>query len=237
MSNKTIKYVRNLVMLTVLLLSGCGGDGSSTQSVGAVSVTLTADKTEAIASTTDSVTLTATVKDASGAPLAGTPINFNVPPGTYPYASIEHTNLDGTAVIHLQYPPIGPNSTQSVAVTATSGSITSNEVVVSFSNPQNAASVSLEADKSSIIADGIASVKLTATTKDASGVPLAGQAVVFNVPAGFIVTHPVFTDTSGQTFVVIKPGPNELNKNQTISVTASSNGVTASPVSVALTAQ
>jgi len=224
-----------LTILLLLIISGCGG-GGGTRAVEAIAVTLTADKTQAIASTSDNVTLMATVSDGNGSPIAGQAIDFNVPAGTYPYVSLGRTNSNGTATIHLSNPPIGPNRSAVLAVTATSGGVTSNEIVITFSNPQNTAAISLEADKTTVIADGVDKVKLTATTKGANGLPLAGQAVDFVVPLGFLAGISRFTNTSGQTFVILRPGPNQLNQNQVISMTASSSGQISNAISMSFTA-
>lgn len=58
-----------LAILLLSVISGCGG-GGGTRAVEAIAVTLTADKTQVIASTSDNVTLTATVRDGNGSPLA-----------------------------------------------------------------------------------------------------------------------------------------------------------------------
>jgi hypothetical protein len=99
--------------------------------------------------------------------LSSRAIDFNVPQGTYPYLSLGRTNADGTAVIRLKYPPVGSDKDAILVVTATSGGVTSNEVVITFSNPQqNAAAVTLEANKTVVIADGTDKVRLTVTVKD-----------------------------------------------------------------------
>ena len=98
------KYLKFTLVLLLLAFSGCGGGG------GATTVSLSADKTQAVASTQDKVIFTATVRDGNGQPLAGKTVNFNVPSGTYPYVSQAQTNANGTAEINLKYPPVGPNT-------------------------------------------------------------------------------------------------------------------------------
>ena len=191
-----------MLFLFLLIIWGCGG-GDGTQAVGTTSVTLTADKPEALATTSDSITLTATVRDGSGSSLAEEAIDFSVPAGTYPFISLGRTNSDGTATIRLSYPPIGPDRSAVLTVTATSEGITSNEVVITFSNPQNTAAISLEADKTTVIADGVDHVKLTATARDENGLPLAGQAIQFSAPTGFLMGILRFTNVAGKTFVTL----------------------------------
>jgi adhesin/invasin len=230
-----------VVVLVLPLLSGCGG---GTGGVGGVvassSVSLSADKTQAIANDSDTVTLTASVKDGYGSPLVGQSISFNVSPGPSLYQPLSHTNADGTAVILIKYPPVGPDKSALLTVTATSGGVTSNEVVITFSNPpQKAAAVTLEADKTVLYANGTDKVLLTATVKDENDAPIAGQAVDFNVPSVQTLTWAIsknnFTNAAGQLAVPLELSPGRFSGTQTISVTASCGGTTSNAVSITLT--
>jgi adhesin/invasin len=206
----------------------------------AASITLVADKTQAIADSSDAVTITATVRDINGAPSPGQTVVFNVPLGVSPYLKPATTDANGTTVIRLKYPPVGPVNSAVLAVTATSGGVTSNEVVITFSNPpQNAAAVTLEADKTVVLTDGTDQVRLTATVKDGNGAPIAGQAVVFNVPSLPYLVRTIlihnYTNTAGQLVQTLKPLPNVLVGSQSISVSATSGGVTSSATTITFT--
>ena len=206
----------------------------------AASITISADKTQAIANGTDAVTLTATVRDINDSPSPGQPIVFNVPYGASPYVSPVSTDANGSASIRLKYPPVGPDQSAVLTVTATSGGVTSNEAVITFSNPpQNAAAVTLEADKTVVIANGTDEVRLTATVNDASGAPVAGQSVNFNIPYVPFLMRLVpfrnYTNVAGQLVVSLGQLPNSFVGSQTISVTASSGGATSNAITITLT--
>ncbi len=231
---KKIANYNLVVILMLLFVSGCGGGGSGTQ---AVTVALAADKTDVKASPTDNATLTVTVRDGNGSPLEGQAIDFNVPTGTYPYLSPGLTNADGTAVIHLSHPPVGPALKSILSVTATSGGITSNEVVITFSNPpQNSAVVTLEADTAVVIANISDIVRLTATVMDENGQPIAGQEVRFNFPLGIvnrIVSVPLsYTNASGRAVGNFSPRYDRFGINQTTSITATSGGTISNAITI-----
>ena len=235
MTSKTL----NLVAVFLLLInSGCGG-GGGTQASTTASVTLSADKTQVIASSRDKVTFTATVRDGSGSPLAGKTVDFNVPTGTYPYVSQGQTDLNGTAIIDLKYPPVGPNGSAIVAVTATSEGITSNEVTVTFSNPQQVpANVTLTADKIALLYSITERVVFTATATDAAGLPLVGQAFNASVqPGPFISAINPYTNNDGQATIMVQPNNDILPSGTwpiptSLAVTASITGIQSNLVDI-----
>lgn len=200
-----IKQVLNrMVVVFVLVTTGCSG-GSGTQAV--ATVTLSVNKSQAIASTQDEVTFTATARDDKGTPLKEKIIDFKVPPGTYPFISQGQTDSNGEVQLNLKHPPVGPNRSAVVMVTAMSEGVTSNEATATFSNPQQTpANVTLTADTTSLLYSSTDRITLTATATNADGLPLAGQA--FNAyvqPGPFISAINPFTNNDGQATIMVQP--------------------------------
>jgi len=237
----TIRILYRLVaLLLLLIMSACGGDGStSSQSAASVSVTLTADKTQVVADGTDGVTLTATVKDASGAPLVFQPVSFAVPqPFLYP-PIVRHTNENGQIVLFLRpslFPQLGvPTAITQGDITATSLGITSTPVTITI-NPKPVpatASVTLVSDKAQAIADGRDTITFTATVKDETGTPIPWQTISFQVPPGanpFL--SPTRTDGSGKAVFHLTKPPSVPGPDKVLDVTATSGSVTSNVVTV-----
>ncbi len=233
--NYRIPVMNVMSIFLLLFFSGCG-DEASTQTGTTSSVTLTADKTQVMASFTDGVTLTATVRDSNGSPITNQVVQFNGPYGNYNYQIRDHTDVNGSAILILSHFPVDPSWSDVLPLTATSGGVTSNEVVISFSNPQNPATVTLEADKTSVTADGTNAVKFTATVKDRSGILLVYQHVTWNVPSGpFIKGVSSGTNYAGQAFMTLRRQPTGLIGSQPVSVTATCGGITSNAVTATFT--
>jgi hypothetical protein len=197
---------KNFLMVILLLLfiisGGCGG--SSDSQITTSSAVLSVDKTEAIASTQDQVTFVALVTNGNGTPLAGKTVEFTVPAGTYPYIVQGQTDGNGKASLNLKHPPVGPNRTAFVAVTATCEGKTSNAVTVTFSNPQRVpANVTLTTDRLSVAHSPTDTVVLTAIATDANGLPLAGQAFTANITPAITSAINPYTDNDGKASIFI----------------------------------
>ena len=232
---------------TITFTASCGEVISSATTItfiqppaNAASITLAADKAQAVADSSDAVTLVATVRDSTGSPSPGQAVVFNVPHGVSPYLAPATTDTNGSTLIRLKRPPVGPATSAVLVVTATSGGVTSNEVAITFSNPpQNAGSVTLEADKTMVLADGTDQVRLTATVKDESGAPIAGQAVVFNIPfLPYLMNYlrlENYTNAAGQLVQILSQQPNDLVGSQSIAISATSGGVTSTAATIMFT--
>jgi adhesin/invasin len=237
----TIHVLYRLVALFLLLIiSACGGDGgSSPQSEASAFVTLTADKTQVIADGTDGVTLTATVKDASGAPLAYQVVSFAVPHSFLYPPIVRHTDENGQLVLFLRPSALLqlgiPAATTQADITATSVGITSTPVTITI-NPKPAqitASVTLVSDKAQATADGRDTITFTATVKDATGTPIPWQAISFQVPPGpnpFVSSFQ--TDGSGRAVIRLTMPPSVPGPDKVFDVTATSGAVTSNTVTV-----
>lgn len=224
----------------------CGGISSDALSItflpvtptATTSVTLVADKTQAIANGVDTVTFTATVKDNNGSVIPRQAISFKVSGGVNPYVALPTTNSEGVAVIRLRYPS-GISSDKNVEVTATSGGITSSVVTVTYSVPPPVipASLQLTADKVQAVADSKDFITFTAIATDVNGQPIPRQPIVFDVtpPAVNPFISSIYSSASGLSVIRLKSPPDSLH-DKVINVTASSGGVSSNTVNVTYTA-
>lgn len=202
-------------------------------------VTLTADKSQAIADGVEKITFTATVKDKNGSPAPYQNILFNVTPGANRYQTAITTDISGLAVMQLTVPPSSQPQTI-IGVTATSGTITSNLVVVTYLSPPQVTQylVRLTSDKTTLISDGSDKVNFTITVTDLNGKPLAGQAIRLNIPNGpYFSFGQAVTNSSGTATVSLYRYTNPtwpLTMPESISVTATSNGAYSNAVNITI---
>lgn len=192
------------------------------------SVTLIADKVQAIQDGSDPITFTATVKDINGNPIAGQMISFKYEP----FSPQRHTDSNGIAVFVMIRPPFLQRApTTNLSMTATSGGVTSNTVDVTYLAPPPA-QVTLVADKSQAIADGVEKITFTAAVKDKNGSPAPHQSIIFNVsPGANRYVSAIATDANG-TAVIQLTVPPSSQPQTVISVTATSGTITSNLVVV-----
>ena len=201
-------------------------------------VTLTADKSQAIADGVEKISFTATVKDKNGSPIPYQSIIFDVSPGANRYISPIVTDINGTAVMQLTVPPSSAQEAIT-SVSATSGSITSNTVNVTFTSPPQVTPnlVTLTSNKTTLIANGSDQVTFTITATNASGNPLVGQLVHLNLPYGpYISLTQQYTNTAGKASSTIGryinstwPAP---TTQTTVAITATVNGANSNVVNI-----
>lgn len=201
------------------------------------SVTLVSDKVQAIADGRDKVTFTATVNDINGAPIAGQSISFASPPGAGPFIiSPRYTDNNGIASVQITYPPPQSNIIISdFTMSAVSGGITSNSVVITYTRAIPAL-VTLVADKTLAISDGNDIVTFTATVKNGDGFPIPYQNISFNVsPGADRYLSPVYTNANGLAVIHLSSSPTTLN-DKVINVSATSGGFTSNALTATFTA-
>jgi hypothetical protein len=124
-----------------LLLAACGGGGGGGGGFFPVnSLTMVPDKTKALASGTEDVTMTATVRDFSGQPLANKSISFMITSGTATLHSADVvTSASGTASVKVNTGPIAPPATsETVTVKATSAGASGSASVKFINLPSQA---------------------------------------------------------------------------------------------------
>lgn len=200
-------------------------------------VSLVADKIQAIANGTDTITFTATVYDAGGYPIPYQNLSLTVSPGTNRFMLPGYTDVNGKAVIRLTA-PTSTLSDKIINVTATSGGVASNLVSVTYTAPQQVtpALVTLTSDKTTMLADGNDRITFTITAYDSGGLPLAGQMYHLNLPPGpYAAATNIFTNTSGQGLSSLMYNLYTLPKltsPTTISITATVNGTVSNAINI-----
>jgi len=222
-------------MTCSLLLSACGGGGTTGSEN---TITLTADKTVAIADTVDEVTLIATVKDSSGAPVAQHAILFDVQNYTELAASsrTRTSDVNGQATFKVRRPPspINGDSSETLKASASTEGIISKQILITFTKPiQNASSITLTVDKTTLTANNLDTATFTVTVKDSNGTPLAGQLLDFPLPSGiYNAGWTWFTNSAGQSNMYLRRDSNGLIGPETLTVIAKSGNATSNALVV-----
>ena len=229
MKKKDIQYgIISLFLVCILsLLISCGG-GLDDETGG--SITLTANPTTIPPDGFSSSTITATVNDSSGSPVYdGTTVTFTTDLGSFSRSFSRSANVSvstsgGKAVVSL----IAGTTPGIATITAEANSI-SQSITVSITDttPGETASITLEADPTSIPPDGFSSSTITATLYDSSGSPVsAGTYVTFTTNLGSFsggtTTYGWTSDDTGVVTVSLIAG----TTSGIATVTAESNNVT-----------
>ncbi|WP_339382647.1 Ig-like domain-containing protein [Pseudomonas sp. R9.37] len=183
---------------TVDAVAGAGsGSAVVTFTIGnAAAVTVTAAPASITADGSSTSTLSATVKDAHGNLVAGTPVAWQTSAGTLASVSTT-TNASGVATVVLT----SSTTAGSATVDAVAGA-GSSSAVVTFA-VGNAAAVTVTATPASITADGSSTSTLSATVKDAHGNLVAGTPVAWKTSAGTLASASTTTNASGVATVVL----------------------------------
>jgi adhesin/invasin len=157
---------------------------------------MSADKTQAVANGTDVITLSSTLTDANGNPLADADIDWLASPtGGTTSASSTKTNAQGVSTIRLTSSEV---TDYTVKASFNAASITSS--TLSFTADVASATInSLVADKTASVVAGKDTVGLTATVLDANNHPVQGAAVTWSSDNAAGVLTPVsgVTDVNG----------------------------------------
>ncbi|HCQ0219436.1 TPA: Ig-like domain-containing protein [Escherichia coli] len=130
-------------------------------------VTLNIPAQQVVTNNSDSVQLTATVKDPSNHPLAGITVNFTMPQDVAANYTLENngiaiTQANGEAHVTLKGKKAGTHT-----VTATLGNNNASDAQpVTFVADKDSAVVVLQTSKAEIIGNGVDETTLTATVKD-----------------------------------------------------------------------
>ncbi|EHH4559045.1 inverse autotransporter adhesin-like protein YeeJ [Escherichia coli] len=130
-------------------------------------VTLNIPDQQVVTNNSDSVQLTATVKDPSNHPLAGITVNFTMPQDVAANFTLENngiaiTQANGEAHVTLKGKKAGTHT-----VTATLGNNNASDAQpVTFVADKDSAVVVLQTSKAEIIGNGVDETTLTATVKD-----------------------------------------------------------------------
>ncbi|EFJ9896308.1 Ig-like domain-containing protein [Escherichia coli] len=156
-------------------------------------VTLNIPAQQVVTNNSDSVQLTATVKDPSNHPVAGITVNFTMPQDVAANFTLENngiaiTQANGEAHVTLKGKKAGTHT-----VTATlSNNNTSDSQPVTFVADKTSALVVLQISKNEITGNGVDSATLTATVKDQF------DNEVNNLPVTFSTASSGLTRTPGE---------------------------------------
>ncbi|HBU9019858.1 TPA: Ig-like domain-containing protein [Escherichia coli] len=173
-------------------------------------VTLNIPAQQVVTNNSDSVQLTATVKDPSNHPVAGITVNFTMPQDvaanfTLENNSIAITQANGEAHVTLKGKKAGTHT-----VTATLGNNNASDAQpVTFVADKDSAVVVLQTSKAEIIGNGVDETTLTATVKD----PFDN--VVIDLPVTFS-TNPADTQLSQSTSNTNDSGVAEVTLKGTV---------------------
>jgi len=140
-------------------------------------VTLAADLLTVDAYGTANVasTITATVRDATGAVITGRAVSFTITSGQGTLTTLTGTtSATGTLNTKL-YSAVGGV----VQITASAGAVTSAPIAVTFVPIANTVNITVAPNTQSVVADGVSTAIVTVNVKDSYGVPIAGQTVRF----------------------------------------------------------
>ncbi|EFO3153195.1 inverse autotransporter adhesin-like protein YeeJ [Escherichia coli] len=158
-------------------------------------VTLNIPAQQVVTNNSDSVQLTATVKDPSNHPVAGITVNFTMPQdvaATLENNGIAITQANGEAHVTLKGKKAGTHT-----VTATlSNNNTSDSQPVTFVADKTSALVVLQISKNEITGNGVDSATLTATVKDQFDNEVNNLPVTFSTASSGLTLTPGESNTN-----------------------------------------
>ncbi|HFO8567598.1 TPA: Ig-like domain-containing protein [Escherichia coli] len=160
-------------------------------------VTLNIPAQQVVTNNSDSVQLTATVKDPSNHPVAGITVNFTMPQDVAANFTLENngiaiTQANGEAHVTLKGKKAGTHT-----VTATLGNNnTSDSQPVTFVADKTAAQVVLQMSKDEITGNGVDNATLTATVKDQFDNEVNNLPVTFSSASSGLTLTPGVSNTN-----------------------------------------
>ena len=160
-------------------------------------VTLNIPAQQVVTNNSDSVQLTATVKDPSNHPVAGITVNFTMPQDVAANFTLENngiaiTQANGEAHVTLKGKKAG---THTVTVTLSNNN-TSDSQPVTFVADKTSAKVVLQISKNEITGNGVDSATLTATVKDQFDNEVNNLPVTFSTASSGLTLTPGESNTN-----------------------------------------
>ena len=160
-------------------------------------VTLNIPAQQVVTNNSDSVQLTATVKDPSNHPVAGITVNFTMPQDIAANFTLENngiaiTQANGEAHVTLKGKKAG---THTVTVTLSNNN-TSDSQPVTFVADKTSAQVVLQISKNEITGNGVDSATLTATVKDQFDNEVNNLPVTFSTASSGLTLTPGESNTN-----------------------------------------
>jgi hypothetical protein len=147
-------------------------------------ITLAAEPTSIKADGIDTSTLTATVTDSDGKPVAGTTVKFTTTLGEFVGGGTSTTTTTDTNGEAHAYLIAQEGTAAGIAIITAISDYSVNSATAAVGIGTEGAGITLSADPTSIPADGITFSTLTATVKDSAGDAVVGSEVIFTTNKG-----------------------------------------------------
>ncbi|WP_410406407.1 Ig-like domain-containing protein [Escherichia coli] len=160
-------------------------------------VTLNIPAQQVVTNNSDSVQLTATVKDPSNHPVAGITVNFTMPQDVAANFTLENNGIAITQAIGEAHVTLKGKKAGTHTVTVTlSNNNTSDSQPVTFVADKTSAQVVLQISKNEITGNGVDSATLTATVKDQFDNEVNNLPVTFSTASSGLTLTPGESNTN-----------------------------------------
>ncbi|WP_251297271.1 Ig-like domain-containing protein [Escherichia coli] len=160
-------------------------------------VTLNIPAQQVVTNNSDSVQLTATVKDPSNHPVAGIAVNFTMPQGVAANFTLENNGIAITQANREAHVMLKGKKAGTHTVTATlSNNNTSDSQPVTFVADKTSAQVVLQMSKDEITGNGVDNATLTATVKDQFDNEVNNLPVTFSSASSGLTLPPGVSNTN-----------------------------------------
>ncbi|MCK4272714.1 Ig-like domain-containing protein, partial [bacterium] len=186
----------------------------------ALSLTLTSDQSSLLADGQATTQVTARLLNSEGNPVSGASVEFTTDLGSI--SSPHTTGEDGRATATLT----SSTSPGTCNIVARFGSSVSDSLPVEFSSYD----ISVVAEPTSILADGVENSQITVVLRDGEGQPLSGESIELATDLGEISPQVLVTDAggSGQAFLTSLASSVDTQAVVTVTFRESSNQVSVS---------
>ena len=228
-----------LAGLCVVALAGCGGGGGASGSSGlgdgagtpVLGGNSTASPTLSLGISSTSITaqspatVSATLRDATGKPITGSVVSFKTGRADLGILSADSalTNSQGMGSVGLSAASSGLTGADTVTVTAILGTTTVTGKI-SFSVTGAIATLQAVIDNTTL-RTSLGPVRLSATVRDAAGLPVSGQFVAFASATGVvkIAASSGLTDSAGTAFTTVTPADGSVGAADTLVISTTVN--------------
>ena len=158
--------------------------------------TIVVNKTSAVADGQDSIILTAVLRDAAGVPVAGQAVTWHTDKGQFTQQDAV-TNAAGAASATLTSTQAG-NAQVSLSLNGTTDTV--NAPRVSFTEQLH---LTLQAGRTTAVADGNDAITYTLNVRDAAGQPMKDKAVQWTTDLGTLSSPQGTTSAQGEATVTL----------------------------------
>jgi len=219
-----------LMAILMVTITGCGVDWFPLTNPNAPA-TITLSASSLSPGVGGSVTITATVKNASGAAVAdGTVVSFVITSGSGSFTTTSTpSTTGGTATVTLT-----SNIQGTVTVSASSGTATPGTITVTFGSLFSVSATPQQISATALLNNAVTS-NITAKIVDTSGNPVIGAVVNFTTTGGSLSLPSAMTDPTGvATTVLTVPVGTTSGNSFTITATQATNTANTGSVIVSI---